>query len=67
MANSYGRNMSEHKSTNKGAVQQVGVKFYISNIVAGKCTTVNRLMQNFPRVAVGEVNDTQLSEMLDSW
>ena len=33
MTNSYDRNMSEHKSTNKSDVQQVGVKVYICSCV----------------------------------
>jgi ribosomal protein S17E len=67
MANGYARNMTEHKSTNKGAVQQVGVQFYICTVVAGKCTKMYRLIQNFPHVAVAAANDLQLSEMLDTW
>jgi hypothetical protein len=39
---------------------------YICNIVAGKCPTINRLIQNFPHVAVVDAND-QLSEMLDTF
>jgi hypothetical protein len=50
MANSQGRNMSEHQLTNKSSRKQVGVKFYIFNIVARKMYSIKSINRSFLRL-----------------